>query len=230
LHWVGKRHTEETKSKMSKNSKRLKTNLGKRFTDEHREKISVANKGNKGRMGIPHSDETKRKQSVAQKGRTLLQEHRENISKSRIGYKVPAEVQKRINTKLLRGLDHPNKKPENREKLRKAYLNRIKNYHGQLSPFYNPSACKLFEEINKELGWSGRHAENGGEINVRGWFLDYYEPTLNIVIEYDEKHHLKESQKQKDELKQKEVIAALNCKFYRITEEQSSDWKQILNF
>lgn len=80
--WLGKKHTNETKEKISKSSKHLKTNLGKTFTKEHREKISKANLGNKSRTGIPHSEETKRKMSLAQKGRILSQEHRDKLSRA----------------------------------------------------------------------------------------------------------------------------------------------------
>lgn len=76
------------------------------------------------------------------------------------------------------------------------------------------------------MGWKGQHAENGGEIHIRGWFLDYYEPNLNIVIEYDEKQHNTAKRKEKDVRKEQEVIENLGCKFYRITPNQN--WKEII--
>jgi hypothetical protein len=68
---------------------------------------------------------------------------------------------------------------------------------------YNPIACQIFEEINKELGWSGKHAENGGEFQVLQFHLDYYEPIHKIIIEYDEPHHKKPKNRQRDGLRQK---------------------------
>lgn len=92
--------------------------------------------------------------------------------------------------------------------------------------WYNPVACSLFEEINSNLGWNGRHAENGGEQEVRGFFLDYYEPILNIVVEYDEKHHQKPNRRRKDGFRQKMIKEALGCKFYRI--QEGKNWREIL--
>lgn len=228
LHWVGKKHSKETKCKMSKSSKRVKTNLGKTFTKEHRQKISQANMGNKSRTGLPHTEETKQKMSLSQKNRLISIEHRKKISDSRKGYKVPDSVQQKINSRLLRGEHHPNKKPENREKLRQAYLKKLETYNGKLSPFYNPSASKLFNEINQEMGWNGLHAENGGEVKIRSWFLDYYEPTQNIAIEYDESYHNRPSRKEKDIIKQTEIIAELGCKFYRIKQGEEMLWRSII--
>lgn len=193
LHWVGKTHSKETKNKMSKSSKRIKTHLGKTFTKEHRQKISRANIGNKSRTGIPHTEDTKK------------------LMKSRWVGKV-----------------HPNSLPENREKFRKLHHDRVISRCGQITPNYNPIACKLFNEINQELGWNGLHAENGGEFKVRGWFLDYYEPNLNIVIEYDENHHTRTKRKEKDIIKESEVIESLGCKFYRIKQGEEMLWRSII--
>jgi hypothetical protein len=120
------------------------------------------------------------------------------------------------------------RKPFDREhlsKVRKNYLNILRERKGQLTPNYNFRACEVFEQINKELGWNGQHAENGGEKFVDGYWVDYYEPTQNIVIEFDEKHH--EYQLEKDILRQNDIIKVLDCKFIRIKE--SDNWRVILN-
>lgn len=109
------------------------------------------------------------------------------------------------------------------ETLLKRRLRKAKMYGG-IS--YNPTACQIFEEINKELKWNGIHAENGGEKIIEGYLVDYYEPNLNIVIEYDEPHHEKKSRKIKDKLRQKRIINSIHCKFYRIKEGQ--DWRKII--
>ena len=89
---------------------------------------------------------------------------------------------------------------------------------------YNPDACKLFDEINQELGWNGQHALNGGERRVSKYWVDFYEPTHNIVIEYDERWH--KYRQNYDMNRQREIEQYLGCKFYRIKEGQ--DWKQII--
>lgn len=45
--WKGKKHSLETKQKMSIASRGNKSNLGKHFSDAHKQKISQANKGKK---------------------------------------------------------------------------------------------------------------------------------------------------------------------------------------
>jgi group I intron endonuclease len=45
--WAGKKHSTETKQKMSLAAKGNKSNLGKKFSEEHKQKISQANKGKK---------------------------------------------------------------------------------------------------------------------------------------------------------------------------------------
>jgi len=89
---------------------------------------------------------------------------------------------------------------------------------GKIGRNYNPIACNFFNKLNSYKGWNGKHALNGGEYAVYelGYFLDYYDTKENVVIEWDEPYHRKKKQMEKDELKQKEVVELLKCKFYRI--------------
>lgn len=103
----------------------------------------------------------------------------------------------------------------------------IQQFH---CPAYNSKACQIFEQINKEFGWNGQHAENGGEFEVLGYFVDYYEPNLNIVIEYDEPHHTQTRHIKRDKKKQLAITENLGCKFYRIQEGENwhlIDWSKI---
>jgi hypothetical protein len=113
------------------------------------------------------------------------------------------------------------------QKLRLARLKDLSNKRISFAN-YNKNACRLFDEINATMGWSGRHAENGGEVCVRelGYWLDFYEPTLNIVIEFDEKHH--KYLTEKDDIRQKEIVEHFGCKFYRLTEDNFTNWKNII--
>lgn len=87
---------------------------------------------------------------------------------------------------------------------------------------YNPLACEYFEKLNKENGWNLQHAKNGGEIQVRGYFLDAYDKEKNIVVEYDESHHYRPSVIPKDKIRQNEIISHLKCKFYRYDESTNT--------
>ena len=80
---------------------------------------------------------------------------------------------------------------------------------------YNPKACEFFDLLNKRLKWKGRHALDGGEHQVLWFFVDYYEPDLNLVIEYDEAHH--KYQAASDKIRQEKIEKKLNCQFIRIS-------------
>jgi len=50
--------------------------------------------------------------------------------------------------------------------------------------------------------------------------LDYYEPLLNLVVEWDEKNHydIDGNLKNSDRIREMEIINHLKCKFIRIKE------------
>ena len=108
---------------------------------------------------------------------------------------------------------------EHRRKIRLGVI-KARSKHQKLYPNYSPEACKLFEKINKELKLNGQHAENGGEYLIKelGYWVDYYEPDLNLIIEYDEAHHFNAQGKlrERDKRRQREIEKKLNCIFIRI--------------
>ena len=86
-------------------------------------------------------------------------------------------------------------------------------------PGYNKKSIIYFEWLNKYMGWSGMYAENPHEYNVPNtrFYVDYYEPNLNIIIEYDESHHYRFGKLRGDDKKRQEIIQnELQCEFYRI--------------
>lgn len=109
---------------------------------------------------------------------------------------------------------------ETRRKKRLATISYILKKKGQISPAYNLNACKLFEEINSKFGWNGQHAENGGEFYIEdlGYWVDYYEPNLNFVIEFYEKHHTRYNFIEKDKIRESEIVKKLQCKLVIIKE------------
>lgn len=106
---------------------------------------------------------------------------------------------------------------ETKFRCRVSAIKRIKRRsNGKIVVGYNRTACEYFDWLNKFMGWNGQYATNGGEKEIRGYFLDYYEPTLNLVIEWDEpSHYVRGILRQKDIFRQREIIKELKCEFYR---------------
>lgn len=101
---------------------------------------------------------------------------------------------------------------------------RIREMYGNVSvPAFNRKACAYFDELNAHCGWNLIHALNGGEHHLHklGYWLDAYDESNNIVVEYDEKHHFTKSGnlKKKDIDRMNEICQYLGCRFYRYNEK-----------
>lgn len=128
----------------------------------------------------------------------------------------------------ITGIVGPNKgkhlSEEQKSKIRKStikYLESLTNKEFKCR--YNKNACKFIDELNKQNNWHLQHAENGGEIEVDGYFLDGYDKKLNIAFEYDESAHYKDIinniLNDKDILRQNYIINKLHCEFWRYNEK-----------
>jgi very-short-patch-repair endonuclease len=170
-------------------------NLNRTEDDKLNRNLSIRNRA----IGRKPSSKTRLKMSMVKKGKSMPTGTGEKISKS------------------LKGRP---KTDEHKLKLRCAKIRDLQTKFGkQLGPNYNSYACKLFEDINKKFNLNGKHAENGGEMMVAGYWLDFYEPNIKLAIEYDEPYH--KYRKEKDIKKQKEVVKELGCKFIRIHQSDS---------
>jgi len=112
---LGKKHSEETKLKMSKASKGHQRCLGNVHSEETKRKIS---EGNKGKI---LSEEHKKKLSKARKGLKLSDKWKEKISKSNIGKHYGSHLTEEGRQKLSES--HKGKKlsEEHKTKLSKAW-------------------------------------------------------------------------------------------------------------
>jgi hypothetical protein len=212
--------------------------------------IKCNQKGNRSsHFGKRLSEETKRKISFSLKGaksywfgKRLSEETIEKIRKSKIGKKMPENV-KRILMESNKGnqyrrgikhsnevklkiknsqLNHPNKIKINIKK-RLSAIKRIKNVCGCIFPNFNRKSCEYFQWLNMQNGWRGQYAVNGGEYFIKdlGYWVDYYEPKENIIIEWDEKHHYNAGGqlKKKDFDRMLEIRNHLKCRFIRINDK-----------
>jgi hypothetical protein len=132
--------------------------------------------------------------------------------------RVMEEIKKRKKRKSK--LDNPNK-IETSKKMRISAIQRIEKRYGICHPNYNLIACKYFDGIEKINKWNGMYATKNKEYHIKelGYFVDYYEPKLNIVLEYDEKNHFESGKlKYKDIRRMREIKKCLHCKFLRYNE------------
>jgi hypothetical protein len=82
-------------------------------------------------------------------------------------------------------------------------------------PNFNPKACQIIEEYGKQNKYNFQHALNGGEFYIKelGYWVDGYDKIKNVVVEYQEKHHLTPKWIEKDKKRKEEIIKFLKCKF-----------------
>ena len=115
---------------------------------------------------------------------------------------------------------NPMDNPKSVSKIRLKRIDEIKrnSINGQISPNYNPEACRIIDNYGKENGYNFQHAENGGEFHIKelGYWVDGYDEGKNVVIEYYEKWH--KDQTEKDKRRKQEIIDLLGCEFIEIKE------------
>lgn len=206
--------TKNTDDRMKRQSEKCK------ITWEKAKKEGTRISWNK---GLKAETDERVKNNVEKTRKRLLELHKEN--KIEVWNKGKAFEQ-------VAGDKNPSKRQDVREKIKTHFRETFFNSR-KLRCNYNRKACDLFDEINKEMGWNGIHALNSvkGEYHIKelGYNLDFYEPTLNIVIEYYELWHNKTRFLQRDILRQNRIESHLNCKFYIIKEREEHLWRETLN-
>ncbi|MEG1008265.1 MAG: hypothetical protein RSE41_00110 [Clostridia bacterium] len=120
--------------------------------------------------------------------------------------------------------------PENvKDKIRLGTLRYLKQNPNFNGPRYNKKACKYIDILNEQNNWNLKHALNGGEKEIFGFWVDGYDEELNIVFEYDERKHYKDIDNNilidKDFIRQEKIIEKLNCEFYRYNEKTDYFYK-----
>ena len=158
-------------------------------------------------------------------GRKFTTEHRRKISESQKGRPWPDEIREKMLT-IFKSEDH-------KIRARRGAIKRVarERLNGSLTNrSYNPEACAFFNDLSRRLEWNLQHAENGGEVECVGYFLDAYDRERNIVVEYDESHHynLIDGEwvlREKDVVRMNEVVKHLGCTFFRYN-EQTNEWRQ----
>jgi len=106
---------------------------------------------------------------------------------------------------------------------RRAQIKRVENTVGQLFPVCNKKACGFFNQLNKKYKLIGVHGQNKGEYFIKklAYWVDYYEPTLNLVIEWNESRHYDKNGRltNKHIQRQLRIKKKLKCYFINIKEK-----------
>lgn len=160
--------------------------------------------------------------SCSQKGRNVSDETKEKLRMASSGFKRPQQVKDKISSTMKGRKGNPHSE-ETKHKLRLATINSLKK-RGCIPSArnYNPIACQFIDRLNQSNGWSLRHALNGGEEELYGYFIDGYDKERNIIFEYDEIHHERRDRKEKDRIKQERLIREIHpTDFIRYNEKEN---------
>jgi hypothetical protein len=107
-------------------------------------------------------------------------------------------------------------------RMRIRRINEITDKNGFCFPNFNPKSVEYFKLLEKDRGWNGCYVGKNKEYLIEGlgYFVDYYEPNLNIVVEYDEqRHYVHDQLKEKDVKRMNEIKNYLHCRFLRYNEK-----------
>ena len=135
--------------------------------------------------------------------------------------------------KTQRLIAHNKGKKHSQDEIRRIRIGTVKYLQNTIKSFqprYNKKSILFLDQLSKERGWNLQHAENGGEFYTGiGYFVDAYDKQRNIVVEYDEKFHYTDIKnnvlREKDIIRQNEIIEHLHCEFWRYNEAMDILWK-----
>jgi len=108
------------------------------------------------------------------------------------------------------GFDSWSKTPQGRELFRTTRSNILKNSNGK--PFTGFIESDFFNILKQRFS----HINIENQKSCIGYFLDFYFPDYNIVLEFDEEYHNLQYMKEKDKIRQNEIENYLKCSFVRI--------------
>lgn len=200
--------------------------LGRIVSTETAAKISVAHKGRISPLrGRPISEEHKRKDSIAHLGKRHSPQSRLKNSFSHRGCKAwnkgknySEERKKEMSECAKQAMHRPEVRRRHIEALYDSEWLKVKTDKGQL---------EMLEKWRR-LGFHFKpnYAVKGDDFL---YYLDGYDPVLNVVMEYDGKYHFRKSTEiqMKDRIREKNIINLLHPrKFWRYNAVEKT-WKSV---
>jgi len=151
--------------------------------------------------------------SCATKGKNNPMYGKFGEDNSNFGSKRSEETRKRMSESHM-GMKYSE---ETKKKQRLSMKKRIENRSGQMMPNYNSEAISIIEEYGKKYGFNFRHAENGGEICIDGYWPDGLDEKRKTIIEIDENHHFNsDGTYRKKDIQRQRYLEGLGYKFIRV--------------
>jgi very-short-patch-repair endonuclease len=230
----GKKLSSETKKKMSNSHRGLEPwNKGKTFEELYKKEKADNIKKRMSENYTPRKKHPNVKLMCLNCNKNFEVEYKHRNSKFcchkcstdfNIGKKMPYvsdETRKKMSlAKQGYKRKQSNKERKNRRLLFQEKFNDFDNWH----PNFNPKACDYFEKFDKENNTSGQHARNGGEFHIKelGYWVDYINHDLKLIIEWDEEKHFTENKLiEKDIIRQQEIQELYpDYEFRRIRENE----------
>lgn len=217
------------KSKASERANRPERieRLSERMKGENNpaKQFGIGEKISKAKAGKKRSKETIEKVRRAKRGKRL------NLSKEARARKVEAFSGKNnpmkkfeVVEKVVKKTKGQKRTSESKKKMRLSRIKVIQKQHGQVFPTYNFGACEFFKQFDIDFKTRGRYGTDGEEYYIKelGYWLDYINFDLNLIVEWDEEFHYNAdgSLKEKDIQRQKEIQAYFpDFRFVRIREK-----------
>jgi hypothetical protein len=178
--------------------------------------------------GETHTPETREKLRAVNLGRHPTRETRKKMSL----HSAKRGVHKYGKDAVFYGRQHSE---ETKRKMRIITCKRVmklrlqRNKRGWINNV-GKNEDEYFSQMEKERGWDGiYHGKSGRQFYIEhlGYWTDYYEPALNIVVEYDEPRHYRHGcLREKDLVRMEQIKAHLGCEFWRYDAYR----KQLLKF
>ena len=210
------KHSQETKKKISENTKKAMSNF--EIKRKHKEKC----KGTKYWLGKNLSEETKRKISKTNKGKIPWNKNKKNIYSKETLLKMSkgnkdkhhSEKTKKKLSEILKGNKYAlgyKHTIETKKKLREIAINHIKKYNNNCMPMLGKYEKQILDIVEF---WIYDKIER--QYYCDGYFIDGYWKKGNIVFEVDEKYHNNNYTTIKDKIRENNIKNKLNCLFIRI--------------
>ena len=118
---------------------------------------------------------------------------------------------------------------ETRKNMRLTAIKRIEKNNGKMFPNFNKSSIGFFKSFDRENNTNGLYGQQEFHIKELGYWLDYFNSDLKLIIEWDEKHHfdLKGNLREKDVQRQNEIMDKFPDYLFIRLEDKEYDEQEI---